>query len=665
MYFEYWSEDNDIRYFIGINITTGEDIYFGDDKIKVISALKTTYHASKIITDDKNEDHVFTINLKNYYLERIDLKSGNFSYKNIEKIFNISVDSSHKPASRNSIIKLKDGNYLLSCIICKKNFLLRYHNLYLKIFNFDFTKTGMNGLNIVKSTDPVTDSFNTSTCFQTESGYLQCSYNTLYGLADYLTVGVYDLDLKEKFSNDTKTSSKNFSYLLHVKNEVGAYIYFNDNEKENIPKIILKRLNDNKEEFTDIFNTISLEFKNEFTFNEGLFYSDGIKINDGKFAFFLSSLNLEIIVICLFDLYNNDKTLRIRYFKLPLKQINIQISVNIRAFIFGNFLGLSFYDSTSEYPAYTIFNFPNFKNNNNYINNTSIEIKLFTDSSSYSFSLSENIILSNNIFGGEITGIKINNFPDKLTSGIIIKSSSLNKVITKNTQLNIDDQLIFEPFITGAIPGKYTLYFSTILKEADYQIAESFSDLTNYVGETSNYESQTFTGNVLRIIYIVDCKEECKSCSRLNTDTNFYCVRCKDKYSYFFSENSECRSGCNDYIIINGEIQYCNKSCSNGNYIYEKNENKTYCYENCENSQLIYVDNGIVKYCYDNCKEGQFIYEIGNEKYCIDNCESDQYVYENEAGETYCCDNCKDNQFIITKNDKKYCIDNCDIDKFV
>ena len=119
-------------------------------------------------------------------------------------------------------------------------------------------------------------------------------------------------------------------------------------------------------------------------------------------------------------------------------------------------------------PAYTIFNFPNFKNNNNYINNTSIEIKLFTDSYSYSFSLSENIILSNNIFGGEITGIKINNFPDKLTSGIIIKSSLLNKVIAKNTQLSIDDQLIFEPFLTGAIPGKYTLYFSTILKEPDY-----------------------------------------------------------------------------------------------------------------------------------------------------------------------------------------------------
>ena len=109
----------------------------------------------------------------------------------------------------------------------------------------------------------------------------------------------------------------------------------------------------------------------------------------------------------------------------------------------------------------------------------------------------------------------------------------LNRVIAKNTQLSTDDQLIFEPFLTGAIPGKYTLYFSTILKEPDYQTAESFSDLTNYVGETSNYQSKIFTGNILRIIYIVECKEECKSCSRLNSETNFYCVTCKDEYPFF------------------------------------------------------------------------------------------------------------------------------------
>ena len=346
LYFEYWNEGNNKRYFTGINITTGEDIYFGNEKIQTIGASKTTYHTSIITTDDKNEDHVLTININDYYLERIDLKNGCFTYKDIGQIFEIKIKASN-PSLKNSIIKLKDGNYLLLCIICKKNWVTSNHDLYLKILNFDFTKNDLDGLNLIKNKSIEADSFNTSICFQTESGYLQCSYNTLYGFTDYLTIEVYDLDLKKKFSDDIKTNSKIFSYLLHVKNEIGAYIYFNNN----IPNIILKRLKDNHEDFTNIFDTISLEFKNEFEYNNALFYSDGIKINDGKFALFLSSLNLDNIVICLFDLYNNDKTLRIRYFKLPLKQINIQISINIRAFTFGNFLGLSFYDSTLQYPS--------------------------------------------------------------------------------------------------------------------------------------------------------------------------------------------------------------------------------------------------------------------------------------------------------------------------
>ena len=267
LYFEYWNGDNTIRYFKGINITTGEDIFFEDKKIQTINASKTTYHASIIITDDKNEDHVLTININDYYLERIDLKNGSFAYKDIGAIFKIEIDNSDKPSSKNSIIKLKDGNYLLSCIIYKKYLLKNHHNLYLKIFNFNFDEDDLEGLNIIRSTDPETDSFNTSICFQTESGYLQCSYNVFYGITDYLKVEVYDLDLDDKVYDKTVTDSEIFSYILHVKNGNEAYIYFND-DKENIPKIRLKRLEDNHEEFTNIFDSIFLEFKSEFTFNK-------------------------------------------------------------------------------------------------------------------------------------------------------------------------------------------------------------------------------------------------------------------------------------------------------------------------------------------------------------------------------------------------------------
>ena len=199
-----------------------------------------------------------------------------------------------------------------------------------------------------------------------------------------------------------------------------------------------------------------------------------------------------------------------------------------------------------ENPGYFLFNYPIFQNNNNYnyINETAIEIKLFTNSSFFSFSLSENIKLLNNIFGVEIIGIKIINFPDKIFSGIIIKSSS--SIITKNMELNINDKLIFEPILTGAIPGKYILNFSIILKESSN--ANSFSDLTKYYGDTNsnNYEPKIFIGNVLKLIFTVECKDECRTCNQLNTDSNSFCVKCKDEFPYFFNEKSECKSECNN-----------------------------------------------------------------------------------------------------------------------
>ena len=242
LYFEHWNGDNNIRYFIGINITTGEDIYFGEEKIREIKASKSTYHASKIITDDKKEDHVFTININNYNLEFINLTNGNFSSKKIEEIFDITIDNYYEPSSKNSIIKLKDGNYLLSCIIYTKYLIKNYYNLYLYIFNFDFTKIGMDGFITIKKTEKMSEYYNTSICFQTGNDYIECTYNKIYILIDYLTVGVFDLNLNNKCNSNTETDDYIFSYILHVKNEFSAHIYFN-NEKENIPKIRMKKLN--------------------------------------------------------------------------------------------------------------------------------------------------------------------------------------------------------------------------------------------------------------------------------------------------------------------------------------------------------------------------------------------------------------------------------------
>ena len=696
LYFEHWGEEENNRYFFGINATTGEEIYFENEKIKTIEASQSNYHSSIIINDDNNNDHIFSINLKTYNLEFINLKTGVFSYKSINDIFQIEIKEDTRISYRSSIIKLKNGNYLSSFVIYKKYGLINKHIHYFQIFNFE--SYGMEGFNQIEKTDPTCNPLNSTQCFQTESEYLQCSY---INILDNLYIKIYDLNFNEKTKKVVYFDPNIFNYIFHIKKEIGAFVYFNNQNP--FPIIQIKNLKDNHKDYIDLFEC-TLDFNEQFVFNNGLFYSDAIKLNDDKFAVILTSQDLLNIIICLFDLYNNDNSLRLRYYNLPVNQINIKISVNIRAFKFGNLLGISFYDSISEYPGHLFFNYAIFKNESNYIyiNDTTIEIKLFTNSSSYSFPLSEKMEIINNIFGVEIIGIKILNFDDKFVSGVLIQSS--NSIISKNDELYINDQLIFEPFLTGAIPGQHVLTFSVILKESND--TESFADLTkNYNRNNDNnndYEPKTFIGNVLKIIFTVECKEECKTCHQYYTDSNYFCVKCKDEYPYFYYEKSECKSECNDTVLIKGNIKYCidsndafsdhisyednqlygNDQCEQGNFLYKigdeifcidncgseqfvyiNENNETYCYDNCNDNQTIIVKDN-VQYCINDCENDKFIYiNQNNQKYCSENC--DKYIYIDEDNTTYCFDNCKTNQYIIEKENNKYCIDYCENDKYI
>ena len=46
LYIEYWGEENNLRYFMGINASTGEEIKFGNEKIKKITSTNSNniYH---------------------------------------------------------------------------------------------------------------------------------------------------------------------------------------------------------------------------------------------------------------------------------------------------------------------------------------------------------------------------------------------------------------------------------------------------------------------------------------------------------------------------------------------------------------------------------------------------------------------------------------------
>ena len=372
VYIEYWG-NGDKLYLIGISGTTGEELYFGNNKVKEITINKNSvYHCSKTINYDNNE-YILSMNFQTFDLTNV--KTGEFKSRKTKDIF---FEDQGNPGYRCSIIKLKNNNYLLSMILKEYGYLKNTHEIL--ITSFSFSKDNI--INKIKNYKDTIDYNNSTVCFQTESQFIQCCYNRLYASDDYLTIGIFDYEnLKEKNYFDLDIiNDKAFTKIFHIKKEIGAYAYFQLDT--NYPKIQIKELNTNKIEFIDMYEIV-LNANGKYTLNSGLFNSDAIKINDSKFVVILTSQNYLNLLIWLFDLYNNDNTLRLRYFYLPLNQINIKILTNLCIFNVGNFLGIAFFNSYSKYSGYTLFNFPNFKVDNNYANNTSKEIEIFLNSPYY------------------------------------------------------------------------------------------------------------------------------------------------------------------------------------------------------------------------------------------------------------------------------------------
>ena len=117
IYFEFWGEEDAVRYFMGKSFSTEENIAINGNKICSINAnLNWNYHESIMIK--YNED----VNI-------LSMNSMNFDYINLE--YNITssklttqliANNDEDQSYRNCLIKLKNGNY---------------YNLFNKTYNFN------------------------------------------------------------------------------------------------------------------------------------------------------------------------------------------------------------------------------------------------------------------------------------------------------------------------------------------------------------------------------------------------------------------------------------------------------------------------------------------------------------------------------------------------
>ena len=234
---------------------------------------------------------------------------------------------------------------------------------------FNFTADNINGFNLIKSykKDINKDSIQImknsiqTKCFETENSFIQCLF--FYEEKSQFIIDIFGKNLSKLYSDDNFGSfhSSSFTKIFSLKGEIGVYIFFSYNLNE--PLIFFEKLNNSNYHLYDLFEkkpnkkhkSLILNANNKFVLDSCFSCSDAIKINNTQFVVILTIKNTNDLLICLFDLYNNDSSLRIRYFKLELSDVNINILEYFKAFAFKNYFGSVFYDSNNKYPGYLLF----------------------------------------------------------------------------------------------------------------------------------------------------------------------------------------------------------------------------------------------------------------------------------------------------------------------
>ena len=432
------------------------------------------------------------------------------------------------------------------------------------------------------------------------------------------TIYIYDREFNELneiffayFADDT------FTKIFHLKDEIGIYIFFDDRDGK-VPKLFIEKVIDITLYNVFDFSYIILNADGRYILDTWLFCSDAIKINESKFVIILTIKNTYDLLICLVDFYNNDSSLRIRYYLLELSTININISISLRSFVFRGNFGLVFYDSYSRYPGFMFFNYPTITNTNKKDADT-IEINLFeTSPESYSFNIEESFDIINNIYGGT-EKIKIINYISHIQTGVIIKSSKSNSEIQTNQLIDLDDTLIFEQSSDGAFPGNHILELAPITYISEIDSNAILTKYYGYAQESDFDEVQYFLEESLKLVYKVECYEKCKTCSQLGSESFYYCVKCSNEV--LDAENNGEKCICNKYKYVNSlDENICFENCGTNEFSYIKSLTEKYCLNSCLfNDENLYQDESD-NICYNDCSEAQ----NGNTKLfngkCIRNC---------------------------------------------
>ena len=535
---------NNGRFFF--NEETGfYSIYVGHSKgriegessfIKLTSSNSDIHGKELILGISKNSDRD-----SGYYVELYNLNDKNMTQYTTLNIFGNIISNSF------SITKTPDDlnnnyYYTFSYIVC--NSYAYYLNIKKLFFSFDFD-SGHQVEGIPVSLGVAVQRIVSS--FYTKKSIYICFY---LNADKHLRINAYNSD----FSNSVETSiydpsnygENNFFKGIHLKDEIGFFIYFKQNA--NNPIISILQCN-NDRTLTKYYNYEGIAI-DKTTFNIDCLLNDIVKLNDFQVCYISINSNKDYFKLVIFTLYKDDSLMNIRYYQIEMwYNYNTKIYFNIKTALYKNFISLAFSHcsdndctavySNSHFTSLIIFSYPNSTDINLdlipelYITNKNIE-------NDFNFNFEEAINIENNLFGFTFKGTKI---MDYLT-GLYLKNGG-NILVKESILLKNENATLYFETHENYAKKNYIIEYAYVLTEPKYD------DIVNYItsiedtygnkieDEKNYYKNYEYIGKssyyiiILKEDLITNCKDDsCSLCFK-----NYTCITCK--YNYTFNNNKK------------------------------------------------------------------------------------------------------------------------------
>ena len=546
--------------------------YFNDTDNKPYKIMNSTWDLNKypLLSFLKFEDNEYLITFtQNSMFELFDLYSNLVYNQGIFQIIGLNSNINKNTFTRlNYYNNNNNNNYILNSYIEKRN-----RNFLLQILNF--TKLQLDR-SIEVSENKVGESwhYSSATCFETLD-LIECLYVDRFRLYTIAIFNISNLEVlhSENIEESSIRSDELFSKCIYIKDYIGAFIYFRENNT--IPKLNFKKLNIASTNNTSIFEIedyrapIFINRDQKYYLGNNYIYNDIIKFNENDFIYVNTKNESDILMIIMIKLSEESKNILINYYKIELKEkYNIRIYKDMNIFKFNELLGIAMTNynfnlsSKETYASYFIIgeSFTNLTLPNN--------INIFEDDddgNKFQIKIEDFIDIKNNIFGYEISEIKIiSNLREELL-GFYLYSNELQKKIEANDSLPVNDTIHFKLIEESGVKlDNYIIEYEGRISEPDYNTFISFPDsYENYPYDNSSFE-QFYKPNTFAFkkgyinIFINYCFRTCKACSYLGNNVNHFCDTCSDGYPLKQISNSisgiNCFKECPDNYSLVGNI---------------------------------------------------------------------------------------------------------------